>query len=181
MRSDVKTSDPSLPGVLINVGEQRTNGFELTASGRLPQGWDISAGYAYLDARFTKTNNVVNAPQTALPTPPLVIRVEDNSPSLSPQHSAFVWTTKQLGSGFSVGGGLNYSGDRFASTSNAVVLPGYLTADLAAYFRSKTFDAVINFKNVTNKKYIVSGHGGNDNLMTPGAPLEVQAGLTYKF
>jgi catecholate siderophore receptor len=62
-----------------------------------------------------------------------------------------------------------------------VVLPGYLTADLAAYYRSKQFDVAINLKNVTDKKYIVSGHGGNDNLITPGAPREIQVGLTYKF
>lgn len=181
VRSDVKTSDPSKPGVLINVGEQRTNGLELTANGRLSQGWDISAGYAYLDGRFTKTNNIVNAPQAAFPVAPAQISLRGHRPSLTSRHSAFVWATKQLGSGFSVGGGLNYSGDRFASASNAVVLPGYLTADLAAYYRSKKFDVAINLKNVTDRKYIVSGHGGNDNLMNPGAPREIQVGLTYKF
>lgn len=181
VRSDVKTSDPSKPGVLINVGEQRTNGLELTANGRLSQDWDVSAGYAYLDGRFTKTNSIASAAQAAFPAAPTKIRLEGNRPSLTPKHSAFVWTTKKLGRGFSVAGGLNYSDDRFASPSNAVVLPGYLIADLALYYRSKQFDVAINLKNVTDKKYIVSGHGGNDNLMTPGAPREIQLGLTYKF
>ena len=181
VRSDVKTSDPSKPGVLINIGEQRTNGLELTANGRLPQGWDISAGYAYLDGRFTKTNNFVLAPQVAFPTTAAKIYLQGNRPSLTPKHSAFIWASKKLGRGFSAGGGLNYSDDRFASPSNAVVLPGYLTADLALYYRSKQFEVAINLKNVTDKKYIVSGHGGNDNLMNPGAPREIQLGITYKF
>ncbi len=177
VRSDIKTSDPANPAVLINVGEQRTNGMELTASGRLPQGWDISAGYAYLDGRITQSTSKQASPQT----PVVQIPLEGKRPSLTPMHSGFVWATKQLGSGFSVGGGLNYSDDRFASPSNAVVLPGYLTADLAAYYRSKRFDVAFNLKNVTDKKYAVSAHGSNDNLIVPGAPREIQVALTYKF
>lgn len=181
VRSDVKTSDPSKPGVLINVGEQRTNGLELTANGHLSQDWDVAAGYAYLDGRFTETNNTVSAAQAAFPASAAKIYVEGNRPSLTPKHSAFVWASKKLGRGFSVAGGLNYSDERFASPSNAVVLPSYLIADLALYYRSKQFDVAINLKNVTDKKYIASGHGGNDNLLTPGAPREIELGLTYRF
>lgn len=177
VRSDIKTIDPANTTVLINVGEQRTNGLELTASGSLPHGWDISTGYAYLDGRITKSNSTVSTAQT----PTVLIALEGNRPSLTPKHSAFVWAIKQLGGGFSVGGGLNYSADRFASQSNAVVLPSYLTADLAAYYRSKLYDVTVNLKNVTDKKYIVSAHGSNDNLLMPGAPREIQVALTYKF
>ena len=176
-RSDIKTADPADPSTLINVGKQRTRGLELTASGRLPGGWDITAGYAYLDARITESNSTVNSPQT----PVVAIPIEGNRPSLTPEHAASMWLVKQLGHGFSAGGGLNYSDDRFASASNAVVLPGYLTADLAAYYRSKRFDAALNLKNVTNEDYIISAHGSSDNLLLPGAPREIQLSLTYKF
>ena len=177
VRTDIKTIDPVNPTVLINVGRQRTNGLELTASGRLPHGWDISTGYAYLDGRITQSNSTQASPQT----PMVQIPLEGNRPSLTPKHSAFVWAIKQLGGGFSAGGGLNYSADRFASNSNAVVLPSYLTADLAAFYRSKQYDVAINLKNVTDKKYIASAHGSNDNLLIPGAPREIQVSLTYKF
>lgn len=176
-RSDIKTANPANPSELINVGKQRTRGLELTASGRLPHGWDLSAGYAYLDARITESTSKVNSPQT----PVVSIPIQGNRPSLTPKHSASLWLVKQLSGRFSAGGGLNYSADRYASASNAVVLPGYLTADLAAYYRSKRFDVALNLKNVTNEKYIVSAHGSSDNLLTPGAPREIQASLTYKF
>lgn len=176
-RSDIKTADPANPSTLINVGEQRTRGLELTASGSLPRGWDLSAGYAYLDARITESTSKVNTAQT----PVVSIPIEGNRPSLTPVHSASLWLVKQLGRGFSAGGGLNYSADSYASASNAVVIPGYLTADLAAYYRSKRFDAALNLKNVTNEDYIVSAHGSHDNLLTPGAPREIQLSLTYKF
>ncbi len=181
VRSDVKTSDPTRPGVLINMGEQRTNGLELTAHGNLTPDWEVSAGYAYLDGRFTKTNNTTSAPQAAFPAKPAQIRLQGNRPSLTPKHAAFVWVSRKLSGAWRVAGGLNYSADRFASPSNAVVLPSYVVADLGIYYRVKQFDIALNLKNVGNKNYIVSGHGGNDNLMNPGAPRELQLGLSYHF
>lgn len=181
VRSDVKTSDPSKPGVLINMGEQRSNGLELTANGSLTPDWEVSAGYAYLDGRFTKTNNTTSAPQAAFPASAAKIYLQGNRPSLTPKHAAFVWASRKLGGGWRVGGGLHYSADRFASPSNAVILPSYVVADLGIYYSIKQFDVAINLKNLSNKNYIVSGHGGNDNLMNPGAPREVQMGLTYRF
>lgn len=176
-RTGIKTNDLANPSVLINVGEQRTRGLELTASGRLPGGWDLSAGYAYLDGRITRSNAKQASPQT----PVVQIPLQGKRPSLTPRHSASLWAVKQLGGGFGAGGGLRYSADRYASPSNAVVLPSYLTADLAGYYRSRTFDVALNLKNATNRRYIVSGHGGNDNLLVPGSPRAVELSATYRF
>ncbi|MBB2483806.1 TonB-dependent siderophore receptor [Mitsuaria sp. WAJ17] len=176
-RTGIKTNAPGNPGVLINVGEQRTHGLELTAAGRLPQGWDVSAGYAYLDGRITRSNASQASPQTPVEQIPL----QGKRPSLTPRHSASLWAVKQLGGGFSAGGGLRYSADRYASASNAVVLPGYVTADLAAYYRSRAFDIALHLKNASNRRYIVSAHGAVDNLLVPGAPRAVELSATYRF
>jgi catecholate siderophore receptor len=181
-RSEIKTTDPANPTVLINVGKQRTRGLELTANGRLSFGIELAAGYAFLDGLIVESNSTQAAPQVAnLQTPAQQIRLQGNRPSLTPKHSGFIWATVPLRAGFSAGGGLNYSADRFASPSNAVVLPGFVTADLAAYYRSKKFDVALNLKNATNKKYIAAGHGGNDNLLLPGAPRELQMTVAIKF
>jgi catecholate siderophore receptor len=180
VRSDIKTTDPANPTVLINVGRQRTKGLELTANGKLPYGIDVAAGYAFLDGRITESNSKVAAPQTP-PTPATPIALQGNRPSLTPKHSGFVWATLPVGGGFSVGGGAVYSADRFASPSNAVVLPGFLTLDAAGYYRNKSFDVALNLKNLTNKKYIAAGHGGNDNLLLPGAPRSMDLSVRYKF
>ena len=176
-RRDIKTTNPANPAVLINVGKQRTNGLELTAAGRLPQGWEVTAGYAYLDGRIAQSNATQASPQT----PVVQIPLQGKRPSLTPRHSGFVWAVKQLGRGFSAGGGFNYTADRFASPSNAVVLPGYVTADLAGYYRTQQFEAALNVKNIADRKYAVSGHGSNDNLIVPGTPREFQIALTWKF
>jgi catecholate siderophore receptor len=176
-RTNIKTTDPANLTRLINVGEQRTNGLELTANGRLPLGVDLSAGYAYLDGRIVKSTSFQNSPQT----PVVAIPLEGKQPSLTPKHSAFVWAVKELGYGFSAGGGVNYVGNRFASPSNAVVLPSYVTADLAVFYRARGYDISFNVKNVAGTEYIISSHGSNDNLILPGPPREFLVSLRYHF
>lgn len=183
-RSNIKNADPAAPTQLINVGKQRTDGFELTANGRLPAGLgpvlgslDLSAGYAYLDGKMVESVATLASPQAPVVQIPSLGKV----PSLTPRHSGFVWALKKLGGGFSLGGGLNYVGERFASLTNAVVLPSYVTADLAGYYKTRDYEIAVNLKNVTDRKYIVSSHGSADNLILPGSPRQLQVSLTVRF
>jgi catecholate siderophore receptor len=69
----------------------------------------------------------------------------------------------------------------YASASNVVALPSATTIDLALFYRVKPWDVALNLKNVTDKRYYASAHGGNDNLNTPGAPRTVEVSMRYKF
>ncbi len=176
-RSNIKNTDPNNPRVQINVGKQRTNGLELTANGRLPGRWDISSGYAYLAGRMVESVARITSQQLPVVTVPTL----GKEPALTPRHSGFVWAMKDLGNGFSLGGGLNYVGERFASLTNLVTLPSYWTADLAAIYRAGRYEVGLNVKNVTDRKHYISSHGSNDNLILPGPPRELQVTLRAKF
>ncbi|PIF76892.1 catecholate siderophore receptor [Variovorax sp. 54] len=177
-RSGIKNTDPNNPRRQINVGTQRTNGLELALNGRLPGRWDVSAGYAYLDAKMTKSLATVSSLQLPVGA---AIPVQGKTAALTPRHSAFVWAMKDLGHGFSAGGGLNYVSARYASLSNLVTLPSYLTADLAANYKTERYEIALNLKNIANRKYYVSAHGSVDNLILPGPGREVQLTLRAKF
>ena len=109
----------------------------------------------------------------------------DKVPALTPRHSAFLWAMKDLGDfmggSLSLGGGLNYVGERFTSLTNLVTLPSYVTADLAGSWRSGRYELGVNLKNATDKAHIVSSHGSNDNLILPGPPRQLQMTLRAKF
>ncbi|MBT2321637.1 TonB-dependent siderophore receptor [Variovorax paradoxus] len=177
-RSGIKNSDPANPARQINVGTQRTNGLELTLAGKLPGRWDVSAGYAYLDGRMVKSVATVSSLQLPVGAP---IPVLGKVAPLTPRHSAFVWLMKDLGHGFSAGGGLNYVAARYASLTNLVTLPGYVTADLAGSYKTDRYEVALNLKNVFDKKHYISAHGSVDNLILPGAPRELQVTLRAKF
>ena len=180
-RTNIKNTDPANPALMINVGKQRTNGLELTANGKLPGRWDVSAGYAYLAGRMVESVASVSSSQLPVVSVPSLGKI----PALTPKNSGFIWGMKELGSfgdgTVSVGGGLNYMGERFTSLTNLVTLPAYLTGDLAGNYKTKGYEVSANLKNFTNKSYIVSSHGSNDNLILPGAPRELQVTLRMKF
>ena len=177
-RSGIKNSDPANPARQVNVGTQRTNGLELTLAGKLPGRWDISAGYAYLDGRMVKSLATVSGLQLPVGAP---MPVQGKVAPLTPRHSAFVWLMKDLGHGFSAGGGLNYVAARYASLTNLVTLPAYVTADLAGSYKTDRYELALNLKNIANKKHYVSAHGSVDNLIIPGPPRELQLTLRAKF
>ncbi len=163
-RTNIKVANATNTA-LIPLGEQRTDGVELTAAAELGSGWRVLAGYAYLDAVVTKSSAALQGKRA----------------TLTPRHSGNLWLTKTLGNGFGIGGGLNLVGARMADPANTVTLPGYVTADMMAWYRHGPFEAQLNLYNILNQGYIVSGHGSNANLNMPGAPRSVMATLRYRM
>jgi catecholate siderophore receptor len=168
-RTDIKNTDP-VTKKLVAVGTQRTRGVELTLAGEIAPRWTLSAGYAYLDARITRSVGVQNG-----------VALEDNRAALTPENSANVWLMHDLGHGLSVGGGVRHVGDRYASPDNLVTLPDYVTADAAVTYKTKTYDLALNVKNLTDEEYFVSGHGASNNLNAPGAPRSVELTARFRF
>jgi len=168
-RENIKGVNP-VTNTLVAVGTQRTQGVELTVAGEVAPNWQISAGYAHLDARITESVARQNG-----------VALEDNRAALTPQNSANIWLMHNLGNGFSVGGGMNYVGSRYTSADNLVMLDSYLTADAVAKYQSKRYDVAFNVKNITDKEYFISGHGTSNNLNAPGAPRSAEVTLTLRF
>ena len=179
-RDNIKTSDP-ITNRIVPVGKQRTDGLELTFNADLHDGWKMMAGYAYLDATITDSIAVdrsVNAPGT---TTASSVAIKGKRATLTARNTANLWLTKELGHGFTVGGGANAVGSRYANAGNTVVLPGYVTADAMAAYRTGRYEVQLNVNNIGDTRYIVSGHGSSPNLSLPGAPRNVALTLRYSL
>jgi len=168
-RSNIKNTDP-VTKAIVAVGTQRTRGAELTLAGEVAPGWQVSAGYAYLDARITQSIAVQNG-----------VRLQGRRAALTPAHSGNLWLMRDLGQGFHLGGGLVYSGDRYASPDNLVSLGGFVTADAVLTYKAKTFDVALNVKNLADKEYFAAGHGASNNLNAPGAPRSIELTGRVRF
>lgn len=179
-RTDIKVTDPSNPSRLLLAGEQRTDGIELTLAGEAGDGWNVYGGYAFLDARITKSTSNIAYPYTTTPAT-AAVPLKGKVPSLTPRNTANLWVSKQLGGGFSAAGGVNVRSSMYASASNVVALGRAVTMDLALFYRAKPWDLALNLKNVGDARYFASAHGGNDNLNTPGAPRTIEASVRYRF
>ncbi len=179
-RDNIKTSDP-ITNRIVPVGTQRTDGLELTFNADLHDGWKMMAGYAYLDATITDSIAVDKSVNVAGTTTASSVAIKGKRATLTARNTANLWLTKDLGHGFTVGGGVNAVGSRFANPGNTVVLPGYVTADAMAAYRTGRYEVQLNVNNIGDTRYIVSGHGSSPNLSLPGAPRTVALTLRYSL
>ncbi|QMW23844.1 TonB-dependent receptor [Sandaracinobacteroides saxicola] len=160
-RDNIKSTDP-VTLKLIPIGTQRTNGVEASVTGSLGDGFQLVAGYAWLDARVVKSI-AVDAGQP----------VQGKRATITPEHSGNLWLTKDFGARWGLGVGANAVGSRFANPGNTVVLPGYVTADALGWVQLGRVRVQANVRNIFDRGYIVAGHGTNANLNLPGGPRTV--------
>lgn len=160
---NVVTSDPSNPGQLIQVGEQRHRGAEIDISGELGDGWRVYGGATRIDAEVTRSND------PALP--------EGNRPLNVPRISANLWLSKSFLDYWRAGFGAYYVGERYAFSDNVVTMPGYTRLDGALSYRWKSAEFSLNLRNLANVRYYDSAT--NNNQILPGIPRSAM--LTARF
>lgn len=168
-QTNLTSVDPATQ-LAVPIGTQRTRGLELSFTGEVVKTWSVIASYAYLNGVLTNPFDKSNG-----------VSVSGNQPSLTPCHSGSLWVKHDLPNGFYVAGGLRAEGARFASQYNVTTLPGYMTVDLGAGYRSKHVDVTLNLQNLFNRAYYVSAHGGAENYNLPGAPRMALLGVRYKM
>jgi iron complex outermembrane recepter protein len=170
-RSNVLTSD-TRPGVPpgqfeIQTGEQRSRGVELSVAGEILPGWNITAGYAYTDARITEDNSL-----------PVGARL-----SSIPENTFNLWTSYefQRGSlqGLGLGLGFFFVGERPIGNPSEFELPSYLRTDAAIYYQRDQFRAALNFKNLFDAKYFENSFA--QSSVNYGDPFTVEATVSWEF
>jgi catecholate siderophore receptor len=165
---NVRERSPIDPTILILAGTARVDGLELIAAGDPLDRWHVFGGYTYL--------------QTAIITSPqgdLGFRLQN-----APKHAAKFWNTYDLTEDLTVGGGVQYVGNRTVQTSPdpagfVQIVPSYWTVDLMARYRLTDNVALqANIKNLNN----AYGYDGIDNNhVVPLAGRSVLFGLTTQF
>ncbi len=165
-RDNVKTTDPANPSKLLPIGLQRTDGFEISASGRLIGRVEVYGGYAWLDARTVKSSTVSSG-----------VALAGKLAALVPKNSFNLWSTYSFKNGFGFGGGVIYNDDRYAEANDLVVLPSYVRVDATMFYRKRHYEIGVNLRNVGNVKYYESAHT-NYQIM-PGSPIS--GVLTTRF
>jgi catecholate siderophore receptor len=161
---NARISDPENPGLQQLAGQERVNGVELGAQGRLTENWELIAGYTYLAPRAFG----LIAPSVAGPIP----NVASNQANL--------WTVYDFASGWKLGGGLNWTGPRFAGVDSlsapgtllADKIPAYVTVDaMLAYPVTENLSLALNGYNLANTHYYANSYftTGAENHLVPGA------------
>lgn len=139
-KTNVLTADPLNAGFSVQTGEVRHRGLELEARGQLTEQLSLIAGYTFIDAEITASND----------------GVAGNSPSLVPQHQASIWADYAFGGrieGLSLGAGLRYVGQTWADNANSRKVDAYTLADLNLRYEGDGYAAALGVTNLFDEDY----------------------------
>ena len=166
-RTNVSTQDPNNPNFQIQTGEQNSQGVELYVAGEILPGWNITGGYAYIDAVITEDN----------------LFEEGNRLNNSPENAVSLWTTYEIqqGSlqGLGFGAGLFFVGERQGDLDNSFELPSYTRTDAAIFYKRGKFRTALNFRNLFDIDYFEAAD--SDLEVFPGEPFAVSGSVSVKF
>lgn len=160
------TRSPSaVPGVLVQIGEQRTHGVEFGLVGQVTSAWQVALGYAHVNGEITTTTSAAPAGRGL---------------AQLPHDQVTLWSRYQLGDRLGVGLGLYHQSSQFANLSHATRLPGYTRVDAALYYEiNERITAQLNVENLFDEAYFANAH--NDNNLTPGAPTNLRFTLNFRY
>ncbi|RYZ09314.1 MAG: TonB-dependent siderophore receptor [Comamonadaceae bacterium] len=163
-RRNGTVSDPDDFNYVIQVGEQRSRGWELDVPFSISPQWRVLASYTHLKAEISQDSDAA-----------MVGKLLANAP----RRSASLWSTYDFGgaaAGWSAGLGAIHVGARQANTGNTFVLPAYTRWDANLAWRfgpAQRYKLQLTVQNLGDKRYYDSG--GAFVPTYPGAPRSVMA------
>ncbi len=159
-RTNATTVNPANPALTTNIGGTRTEGVELSITGKITDRWQIAGGYSYIDA-VIRGNDAIRLDQT-------------------PQHQFSLWNRYNFTDAFGAGVGVIHQSSQFAAISNTVRLPSFTRVDAALFWDvSERIALQLNAENLLDEEYFPDAH--NNNNISTGAPINVRLGARLKF
>lgn len=158
-RKNVAEEFPANSGSFRLIDGQTVKGVELGFNGRLTQKWQVVGGYAFADSEID-----AGGKETAM----------------TPRHTFSLWNRYDVNDTYGAALGVVSRSEMFASSGNAVVLPGYARVDAALYMQAtKDLRLQLNVENLFNTDYTLNAH--NDNNISPGSPTNARVTAVYSF
>ncbi|MFT8245633.1 TonB-dependent receptor [Roseomonas sp. BN140053] len=121
VKTNARTSDLTNQTLQVLDGDVRVQGIEVSITGRILPGWNVLAGYTYLDSEIRSSGNRAE--------------IGKEFANVAP-HTATLWTTYDLPpiagvTGVQIGGGVQHISRRFGNTTNTVRAPSFTRYDAA--------------------------------------------------
>ena len=148
--------------VFVLDGEQRVDGFEFGATGRVTEHLQVVGSYTYLDSEVRESRNAAEI---------------GNRLGNVPKHTGSLWMLYKLPQGVELGGGARYSSARFTNVANTRKVDGYWVADATiGYDINERMTVRVNALNIFDERYADQLGGGH---FVPGAGRSVIATLAF--
>ena len=156
---EVSDVDPALSVIV----DSTIQGFELQMQGEVMPGWNVAAGFSYLDGEQVNQSG------------PTGLR-----PRELPETTFSIWNQVAVTDRFGIGLGLTHQGESFIDNGNNAVLPAYTRVDASAYYDvSDNLRVQVNVENLTDTLYFPNAHATHQASV--GAPINARFAITGRF
>ncbi|MDR6564240.1 MULTISPECIES: TonB-dependent receptor [unclassified Arcicella] len=162
---DVLRIDPKDANYSIQDGTQESKGIEIELTATPFTGFNIVAGYAYNDSKYTKADETVQGLRPALSGPPRTLNF---------------WVSYRLSKGNLKGLGLGFGGNSGSSSFQTntqkakVIIPAYTIFDTTVFYDHSKFRIGFKVDNLTSEQ-------AWSVRLTPQAPAKFTGNVTLKF
>jgi iron complex outermembrane receptor protein len=154
-------------GIVVQVGEVRSNGAELTLLGSITERWTATANYTYSDSRLFDQNLGFNGVNTR--------NVPFNSANFWTRYNFIQNDVHTAGAAL----GLVYLGQRPADLQNSLNLPSFARWDGGFYYTRGQFNAYAYLENIFDLQYAY--YSINALQIQQGAPINARASMWWTF
>lgn len=161
-KTNARTTDAD--AITVLEGEQRVDGFEIGATGRIGERWAVFGGYTYMDSEVVHSLDPLE---------------DGNELGNTPNNSASLWTTYEVSERILLGFGARHVGARWTNTQNIREAKAYTTFDaMMSWELHPAATLRLNGYNLSGKDYVETVGGGH---YTPGADRSFMASLDFSF
>lgn len=149
----------SIPGTDLKeqVGQQSSNGLEVSLDLQLPDAWQLQANAAIVRAQYDDFSEVVNGQ---------AISRNGNRPVDVPNRTANLWLSNAVTDDIRAGAGVRYVSARYADTANTREVPSYTVADAAVSWKAMRNTTLgLELNNLFNRTYAVSQYNNGQQWL----------------
>ncbi|HEY9212788.1 MAG TPA: TonB-dependent siderophore receptor [Ancylobacter sp.] len=147
-RQNVLVSDPLPPYVSQQLGEVRTNGFEIEGKANITRNIRVLGSLTLLDQEITDD---------------LDADLIGNAPMTVPDVLASAWIDYKFDTGpltgISIGGGIRYIGSSWVDNENTLKVPDVTLFDAAIRYEQETWGVALNVSNLFDEEYVSACQG----------------------
>ena len=165
---DVVRQDPDHPNFSIQNGTQRSKGFEAELFANPFPGFNIIAGYAHNDGKYTNASLDVNGRRPGSSGPADMV-------NLWLSYKITSGDAKGLGAGF----GGNYAGVNLlqsSASSGDFTAPAYTLLNSSIFYDQPRYRLAVKVDNMTNKKYWIGW-----TTVNPQQLRSISGSIAFKF
>ncbi len=166
------TPSPTNPLDRVQTGEVKSTGFELELQATLLKVYTVTASYAYIDAKVSKSNNLIE-----IGKPLASVAANTGNAWLMRRFDLADNSAIRIGAGVRL---IGKSSDRnTANPPYTLTTPGYTLADAMASYERDNWRVSINANNLFDKYYYATCLTRGDCFL--GARRTVIASVAYRF